>query len=128
MLTTGRIFRRHTYRYVGNTCFEEPERCHKRQLVRQADTFPTNVCTVHVKNNIFLRRNLFRGLISAIATFQKDGATGGTYFIGFIVVCVASGFIICALGDFFMLAKVRLVPETQQNRSHISRTDNPAFF
>jgi hypothetical protein len=48
----------------------------------------------------------FRGLITAIATFQKDGATGGTFFIGFIVVCVATGFVICALGDFFMLAKV----------------------
>lgn len=46
------------------------------------------------------------GLITAIATFQKDGATGGTYFIGFIVVCVATGFILCALGDFFMLAKI----------------------
>ena len=47
-----------------------------------------------------------RGLITAIATFQKVGATGGTYFIGFIVTCVAAGFVICALGDFFMLAKV----------------------
>ncbi len=47
-----------------------------------------------------------RGLITAIATFQKEGASGGTYFIGFIVTCVAAGFVICALGDFFMLAKV----------------------
>jgi len=49
---------------------------------------------------------LCRGLITAIATFQKEGASGGTYFIGFIVVCVATGFVLCALGDFFMLAKV----------------------
>ncbi len=54
---------------------------------------------------------MFRGLITAIATFQRDAATGGTYFIGFIVVCVATGFVLCALGDFFMLAKVREVVE-----------------
>jgi hypothetical protein len=54
---------------------------------------------------------LFRGLITAIATFQRDGATGGTFFIGFIVVCVATGFVLCALGDFFMLAKVRAAVE-----------------
>ena len=33
-------------------------------------------------------------------------ATGGTYFVGFLILCVAVGFCVSALADFFMLTKV----------------------
>jgi len=46
------------------------------------------------------------GLITAIVTFQKKDATGGDYFIGFIVLLVAIGFCVAALADFFMLTKI----------------------
>lgn len=52
------------------------------------------------------------GLIVAIATFTGGSAgtgspvTGGQYFIGFIFVLVMGGWIVCALGDFFMLTKI----------------------
>merc|ERR1712020_43934 len=35
----------------------------------------------------------------------KD-ATGGTYFVGFLILCVAVGFCVSALADFFMLTKI----------------------
>ena len=36
--------------------------------------------------------------------FQE--ATGGTYFVGFLILCIAVGFAVAALADFFMLTKV----------------------
>jgi len=46
------------------------------------------------------------GLITAIGTFKDKDATGGTYFVGFLVLCVAIGFTVCAVADFFMLTKI----------------------
>ena len=46
------------------------------------------------------------GIISAIGTFTDKDATGGTYFVGFLVMCIALGFCVAALADFFMLTKV----------------------
>jgi len=50
------------------------------------------------------------GFITAIVTFQggkrQEGATGGDYFVGFIVILVAVGFALSAAADFFMLTKV----------------------
>jgi len=46
------------------------------------------------------------GLILAIVTFQNKDATGGDYFVGFIVLIAAIGFIVAALADFFMLTKI----------------------
>jgi len=46
------------------------------------------------------------GLILAIVTFQNKDATGGDYFVGFIVLLAAIGFIVAALADFFMLTKI----------------------
>merc|ERR1719318_2471122 len=50
------------------------------------------------------------GIITAIVTFRggtrNDGATGGDYFIGFIVLLIALGFSAAALADFFMLTKI----------------------
>ena len=48
----------------------------------------------------------------AIATFtggsRDTGPSGGDYFIGFIILLITIGWIVCALGDFFMLTKVRI--------------------
>jgi len=50
------------------------------------------------------------GLITAIVTFRggkrTDGATGGDFFVGFIVLCLAFGFAFAALADFFILTKI----------------------
>jgi len=52
------------------------------------------------------------GLIVAIATFTGGnkgtdaGPSGGDYFIGFIILLITIGWIVCALGDFFMLTKI----------------------
>lgn len=46
------------------------------------------------------------GIISAIGTFTDKDATGGTYFVGFLVMCIALGFCVAALADFFMLTKI----------------------
>lgn len=50
------------------------------------------------------------GLIVAIATFtggsRDTGPSGGDYFIGFIILLITIGWIVCALGDFFMLTKI----------------------
>ena len=59
---------------------------------------------------LFLFRNINSGIITAIVTFRggtrQDGASGGDYFIGFIVLLIALGFSAAALADFFMLTKV----------------------
>jgi len=46
------------------------------------------------------------GLITAIVTFQNKDATGGDYFVGFIVLIAALGFCVAGLADFFMLTKI----------------------
>jgi len=50
------------------------------------------------------------GIIAAIVTFRggtrSDGANGGDYFIGFIILLIALGFSAAALADFFMLTKI----------------------
>merc|ERR1719167_2117431 len=43
------------------------------------------------------------GIITAIGTFTDKEATGGTYFVGFLILCIAVGF---ALAAFFMLTKI----------------------
>jgi hypothetical protein len=48
------------------------------------------------------------GIIAAIGTFNDKDANGGTYFVGFLILCVAVGFTVAALADFFMLTKVIL--------------------
>merc|ERR1711874_578891 len=51
------------------------------------------------------------GLIVAISTFtggsRTTGPTGGDYFIGFITILIAAGWVIAALGDFFILTKIQ---------------------
>jgi len=50
------------------------------------------------------------GLITAIVTFRggnrQGSPEGGDYFIGFIILCIACGFSVAALADFFMLTKI----------------------
>merc|ERR1712062_471763 len=51
------------------------------------------------------------GLIVAISTFtggsrNGSGATGGDYFIGFILILITTGWVIAALADFFILTKI----------------------
>merc|ERR1711963_904225 len=46
------------------------------------------------------------GIITAIGTFTDKEATGGTYFVGFLILCIAIGFAVAALADFFMLTKI----------------------
>lgn len=50
------------------------------------------------------------GFITAIVTFQggkrATGASGGDYFVGFIIILVAVGFALAAAADFYMLTKV----------------------
>jgi len=46
------------------------------------------------------------GIISAIAVFTDKESSGGDYFAGFLVLCVAAGFCIAGLADFFMLTKI----------------------
>jgi len=51
------------------------------------------------------------GLIVAISTFTGgsrtgSGPTGGDYFIGFVIILITAGWIVCSLGDFFMLTKI----------------------
>jgi len=46
------------------------------------------------------------GIITAIGTFTDPKATGGSYFVGFLILCIAVGFSIAALADFFMLTKI----------------------
>merc|ERR1712223_683615 len=46
------------------------------------------------------------GIITAIGTFTDKEATGGTYFVGFLILCIAVGFAVAALADFFMLTKI----------------------
>ena len=52
----------------------------------------------------------YSGLIVAISTFtggtKSGGATGGDYFIGFILIVITTGWIIAALADFFILTKI----------------------
>ena len=53
------------------------------------------------------------GLIVAISTFtggaRGGGAapTGGDYFIGFVIILIAIGWVAAAVADFFMLTKVK---------------------
>ena len=54
---------------------------------------------------------MFSGLIVAISTFtggsrNGSGATGGDYFIGFILILITTGWVIAALADFFILTKI----------------------
>ena len=54
---------------------------------------------------------VFSGLIVAISTFtggsrNGSGATGGDYFIGFILILITTGWVIAALADFFILTKI----------------------
>ena len=66
------------------------------------------------RRNILSHYDLFvpSGLIVAISTFtggsRTTGPTGGDYFIGFITILIAAGWVIAALGDFFILTKVTL--------------------
>jgi len=52
------------------------------------------------------------GLILMITTFtgaqrgDGTGAHGGDYFLGFVALLVTIGWVVCALGDFFMLTKI----------------------
>ena len=52
------------------------------------------------------------GLIMMISTFKggsnnrPDGPTGGDYFLGFLVLIICIGWVLCALADFFMLSKI----------------------
>lgn len=46
------------------------------------------------------------GLIKTITTFQGDGSTGGDYFVGFICLIIAVGFVLAALADFYMLTRI----------------------
>merc|ERR1712223_1912096 len=46
------------------------------------------------------------GIITAIGTFTDKEATGGTYFVGCLILCIAVGFAVAALADFFMLTKI----------------------
>jgi len=46
------------------------------------------------------------GIITAIGTLTDKEANGGTYFAGFLVMCIAVGFCVAALADFFMLTKI----------------------
>lgn len=60
-----------------------------------------------------IRYLIFSGLIVAISTFTGgsrtgSGPTGGDYFIGFVIILITAGWIVCSLGDFFMLTKVHL--------------------
>ena len=59
----------------------------------------------------------------AISTFtggsRTTGPTGGDYFIGFITILIAAGWVIAALGDFFILTKVseaeiEMLPQSPQ--------------
>jgi len=45
------------------------------------------------------------GMIISIVVFQ-NATSGGQYFVGFIVLLTAIGFIVAAIADFFMLTKV----------------------
>merc|ERR1719427_1214333 len=46
------------------------------------------------------------GVITAIGTFTDKEATSGTYFVGFLILCISIGFIVAAGADFFMLTKI----------------------
>jgi hypothetical protein len=46
------------------------------------------------------------GLIKTITTFQAEGSSGGDYFVGFICLIIAIGFVLCALADFYMLTRI----------------------
>jgi len=46
------------------------------------------------------------GIITAIATLSDKKANGGSYFSGFLGMCIAVGFCVAALADFFMLTKI----------------------
>ena len=63
------------------------------------------------QQNISSHWTISSGLIVAISTFtggsRTSGPTGGDYFIGFITILIAAGWVIAALGDFFILTKVR---------------------
>ena len=41
-----------------------------------------------------------------IVTFQNKDAGGGDYFVGFVTLIIALGFVVAAVADFFMLTKV----------------------
>lgn len=46
------------------------------------------------------------GLIVTIVTFQNKDAGGGDYFVGFVTLIIALGFVVAAVADFFMLTKI----------------------
>ena len=46
------------------------------------------------------------GVITAISTFTAKDATSGSYFVGFLILCISVGFVVAAGADFFMLTKV----------------------
>merc|ERR1719516_90647 len=52
------------------------------------------------------------GLILTITTFtgglrgEGNGPHGGDYFLGLVALLVTIGWVVCALGDFFMLTKI----------------------
>ena len=56
--------------------------------------------------------NNFSGIIVAISTFTGGargggtGPSGGDYFIGFVIILIAIGWVTAAVADFFMLTKV----------------------
>lgn len=56
----------------------------------------------------------FSGIIVAISTFTGGargggtGPSGGDYFIGFVIILIAIGWVVAAVADFFMLTKVTL--------------------
>ena len=67
---------------------------------------------IKMQNNIqFL---CFSGIIVAISTFTGGargggtGPSGGDYFIGFVIILIAIGWVVAAVADFFMLTKVTL--------------------
>ena len=47
-------------------------------------------------------------MIISIVVFQ-NATSGGQYFVGFIVLLTAIGFIVAAIADFFMLTKVERI-------------------
>jgi len=46
------------------------------------------------------------GIIKTITTFQAEGSTGGDYFVGFVCLLIAIGFVLAALADFYMLTRI----------------------
>ena len=62
---------------------------------------------------MFSYQSYCSGLIVAISTFtggaRQGPPSGGDYFIGFVIILIAIGWIVAAVADFFMLTKVRQI-------------------